>query len=1168
MNLHWIRAIAAAAIVPLAASNVASRAVPVSPKDVEAPRSTAIFEQNVGQFDAGVRYAALSSRGHGVAITEHGGLRLAVRGAGERKDATARIDITPRGGHPSRVQSLESLSTKVHRFIGSDPAKWQRNIPTAGRVRVPQVYDGVDLEYYGTEREIEYDFIVAPHADPSVIALHVDGATVRRDQSGDLILETPAGDVRQRAPVAYQDIDGERRTVPVTYRVSGSEVGFDVGDYDRARPLVVDPILVVSTFYGTGFYEYGVAVSHGPDGLYVAGSVTRLTAAHEDAFVAKYSVDGRTLEFVTYYGGDRPEAPPMNATETPAAIAVDHDGVIYVAGNTGSENLPIAGSAVQTTLLSPLDGFLFRLSPDGSSLLLSTYLGSTGLDALVDMVLGEDIYIAGVAYTEFNGFPIPMASGPGPGWLVRLTREGTPIAARRVDSVPRAIAVGDDGAVIVAGVGGSATPGAFQTTPGDSFCFAGRNSRPCADGNVARFRPDLSLEWATFLREASPQTNYAQDVIDDVAIDHSGAVYVVGQTSSATFPVTPGAYQATCGFCGQIGTGNAFVTKLNATGSGLVFSTFLGGTREAYARSVAVDRSGDVFVTGFTRGSDFPAVGPQLPAAAPPADAPPNAFVTLLNAAGTSAIYSSRFGGSSGEMGYGLALSRFGTVTITGWTGSADFPVVDAVQPTLGGGLDAFVSIISVPRVVTRLESPIDGETTRAASVTLRGFAADTRAVGGAGIDGVHVYAYPSAGGPPTFLGLATYGESRPDVADALGDDFVATGFSLTTTLSPDEYLFVAYAHSSVTGEFGYPASARVRAVAGAQLDLQTPPPGDSNQSVTVSGTAVDLSAPTGTGIDTIHVWAYPNPGSGTAPRFLGVAEYGLERPELELAYGARFRNAGFSLETRLDPGPWLVVAYGHSTVSQTFSVYKTVAINVRAGQSEIHFETPTGPVVYSGFQINGWARDANALVGGGWDAVHVWAYPNPGSGTPPVFLGANTTPYGRLDIAATHGAQALMSGFALRTAPLPAGNYLVVLFARSTVTRQFDAQTSRLLEVREATEPVMQLDSPVNGATVGHLFGVSGYAFDPRAATGNGVDGIHVWLYPNWGSGAPPQFLGLAAYTWDSPQVGTSFGLNFSKTAFNMPVEVASGTHLIAVFAHSSVTGQFAVKTAFVTRP
>ena len=251
-----------------------------------------------------------------------------------------------------------------------------------------------------------------------------------------------------------------------------------------------------------------------------------------------------------------------------------------------------------------------------------------------------------------------------------------------------------------------------------------------------------------------------------------------------------------------------------------------------------------MFVTGDAYSLDFPAAGPQLPS---DTEFGHGAFITLLNSTGTAPLYSSRFGGSGGDVALGLSLSRFGTVAVVGTTNSINFPTIDAVQPALAGLTDAFISIISAPRIVTRLESPAGGGATRAASVTLRGWAADTRAVGGTGIDGIHIYAYQNGAGAPLFLGLATAGEQRDDVAAALGADFATSGFSLTTTVPPGDYLFVAFAHSNVTGAFGDPAIVRARAEAGAQLDLESTVPGPSNQSFVVSeqrSTTMPLQAP------------------------------------------------------------------------------------------------------------------------------------------------------------------------------------------------------------------------------------------------------------------------------------------------------------------------------------
>jgi hypothetical protein len=1144
---------------------------------VDDPRrlaSTAIFEQNVGQFAGDIKFAASGQSRRPVAVTERGGLQVLVASDTNARSA-ARIDIDPVDSRPApAIQAVDALPFKVHRFHGSNPALWKQNIPTSSRVRVEELYTGIDLEYYGTEREIEYDFILSPGANPDLIRLNIAGAEVRRDEYGGLIYRTPAGDLRQRPAVAYQYVAGERRLVPAEYRIAGAAIGFSLGEYDRSLPLVIDPILVVSTFRGGSRADSGRAVAFGSDGLYVAGIADRgfvdagnVDHSDLDTFVAKYSIDGRTLNFVTYYGGSQ-AGPALEKTDEPVAIAVDLDGMMYVAGNTRTIDLPIAGSAMQTTLSNMTSGFLFRLSADGSSLLLSTYLGAGPQQrpVVTDMALAGDLYLVG--QSSLGGVSVP--AGPGDGWLLRMTRGGVPVAGRRVGGEPAAVAVASNGAVIVAGTEGWATPGAFQTTHGNSTCSDSfRTSRACRDANVARFSAEsFTLEWATFLRETMVQPSHAEEKIGDVAIDVTGAVYVSGWTLSASFPITPGAYQPACGFCnpntpttGSAGTG--FVTKLNSTGSALEFSTFLGASSDSSQSTLVVDRAGHVFVAGT---GIVPAVGPPMPGASTG-----TAFVVQLNATGTSALYSSRFGGTSGfDVPRGLALSPFGSVAITGATQSSDFPEVDAVQPTYGGAGDGFVSLISVPRIVTVLESPVHGGTTRASAMTLRGFAADTRAVGNSGIDGVHLYAYPNGGGTPLFLGLAMTSESRPDVAAALGADFAMSGFSLTTTLAPGDYLFVAYAHSDVTGTFGDPAKAGARALAGAQLDLLTPTPGPSNQGFEVSGTAVDLSAPSGTGIDTVHVWAYPNPGSGAPARFLGVANYGEPRPELDVAYGARFRNSGFSLDATLEPGLWLVVAYGRSTVSQTFSVHDTVAITVAASQPEIHFEAPLGPVVYSGFQINGWARDARSLSGGGFDAIHAWAYPNPGSGAAPVFLGATTTAHGRPDVANTHGLQFLLTGFVIRTAPLTAGTYLVVVFARSTVSGRFEVNQSRMLEVRVATEAVLQLETPTNGSVVGPLIGATGYAFDPRSVGHLGVDGVHVWLYPNWGSGQAPVFVGLAFQGLDAPDIGSMFGLNFSKTRFGLSINLPGGAgsqHLIAVFAHSIVTGEYTVRTAIVTR-
>jgi hypothetical protein len=1162
------------------------------------PHSALVFEENRGQFDPAIRYAARGAKSSAY-ITTTGSLWIGAAPSAISERA-ALIKIEPvHGRREPQLVALEDQIARVHVFHGTDPARWVRDIPTFGRIRIPGLYEGVDVEYYLSAQHLEYDFVIAPGHDPATIRLRVDGASVTRDDTGELVLDTTAGQIRQRRPVAYQDSRVGRQQVTVDYDVSGREVGFLVGAYDRARPLVIDPVLLASTYLGGSNVDSERDVVFGSDGLYVTGETSSSDfptsgslqpfRASSDVFVVKYSTDGRTLLFATYYGGGQTRPTGGESRDEPRGIAIDDQNAVYVVGTTLSTDLPIAGAALQRTLTSPTstassdsDGFLFKLAADGSALLLSTYLGSGTVDVVTDVAVATDVYITGTTSSAYNAFSFPLLTSSGPGFVLRLTRDGQPLAGRLVPGEPQAIAVGPDGSPFIAGTTsapGLATAGAFQTTPGNSSCSYGfHTSRACEDGFVTHLAADLSsISWATYIRETSVQTTHAFEIVSGIAVDAQGAVYITGQTQSEGFPVTPGAYQTTCLYCNQpttlTGPGTAFVSKLNAAGSALLFSTFLGGSLGSVGMSLALDPTGAVFVTGVTSSSDFPESGSPLPSGGPNPVGRQRAFISLLNPAGNALLYSSKFGGTSSDLGGATALSRYGSVAVAGRTASTDFPVVSAVQATYGGGgLDAFLALVSVPRVVTVLDAPPDGATTRAASVTLRGWAVDTRASAGPGIDGVHVYAYPNGGaGPPMFLGLATLGESRADVAGALGSNFSQAGFSLTTTLAQDEYLFVAYAHSSVTAEFGTPAVARARAETGAHLKLDSPAPGAAPEVLTVSGYAVDLDAPTGTGVDTVHVWAYPNPGSGQAPRFLGVATYGAARPQLAIAYGARFGPSGFTLSASLAPGPWLVVAHGHSTVTTAFSVQDTSLITVRASAPEIHFEAPIGPAVYQGFHISGWAIDPNSPGGSGIDAVHAWAYPNPGSGQPAVFLGATTTALPRRDIAVANGLQFFMSGFDIRTALVPAGQYLVVVFARSAVTGRFDVYQTRSLEVRAANDAVLEIETPLNAWAVPGVVNLQGFAFDPRASDGLGVDGIHVWVYPNWGSGASPYFAGLAYYGQEQrPELGQAYGTNYATSGFSsgIALPVGSGTHLIAVFAHSTVTGAFTSRTVLVTVP
>jgi hypothetical protein len=303
--------------------------------------------------------------------------------------------------------------------------------------------------------------------------------------------------------------------------------------------------------------------------------------------------------------------------------------------------------------------------------------------------------------------------------------------------------------------------------------------------------------------------------------------------------------------------------------------------------------------------------------------------------------------------------------------------------------------------------------------------------------------------------------------------------------------------------------------------------------------------------MDAVHVYAYPTVGG--APIFLGAAAVGDPRPDVAALFGAAFQPSGFHLTAAgVAPGSYLVVAYAHSTVTNTFAIVKTAAIAVRAG-AQMAIDSPLNGTVTQPSTLVGWAIDLGASAGTGVDAIHVYAYPNPGSGAAPIFLGFAHYGETRTDIGQRFGAAFTASGFSIPIAGLPAGTYQLVAYAHSIITNSFDA---RGVIVTIARGERMSLDVPAPGPTAGGAFTIAGWAFDAAAASGTGVDAIHVWAYP--ASGAPV-FLGVAAYGGARPDVAAVFGSRFQNSGFGLNVTgIAPGAYTLVVYAHSTVSGTF----------
>jgi beta-propeller repeat-containing protein len=535
----------------------------------------------------------------------------------------------------SRVAGLEELPGKANYFIGSDPAKWRTNVPTYAKVQYRDVYPGIDLVYYGNQRQLEYDFVVRRGADPTRIVLGFQGADkVEVDVQGDLVLHTAAGPIRQQKPVIYQEVGGVRKEIPGGYVLKGKhQVGFKVARYDARQPLVIDPVLFYSTFLGGSGEDSSPAIAVDAAGnAYVTGrtfspdfptTAGAFQASFGDgsfhAFVTKLNSSGSALVYSTYLGG--------SGADAGSGIAVDTSGQAFVTGNTNSSNFPTTTTAFQTTYGGGgcCDAFVTQLNAAGSGLVYSTYLGGSGDD-------------------EGNAIAVDPAGNAYVSGLTDSTNLPT-------------------------------TAGAFQTTHAGGF-----------DAFVTKLDPaGASLVYSTYLGGGGSDGGSS----NGIAADASGNAYVTGTTDSTDFPTTMGAFQTTYGG----GISDAFVTKLDPAGAALVYSTYLGRSGEDWGSAIAVEAAGNAYLTGGTFSPDFPTTMGAFQTIY--GGGISDGFVTKLNSSGSALVYSTYLGGSGGDAGFGIAVDTAGKAFVAGNTNSSNFPTtMTAFQRTYGGGgcCDAFVT--------------------------------------------------------------------------------------------------------------------------------------------------------------------------------------------------------------------------------------------------------------------------------------------------------------------------------------------------------------------------------------------------------------------------------------------------------------------------------------------
>ena len=664
------------------------------------------FEANRGQADSRVKFLS-RGRGYGLFLTSTEAILSLSEGDTGTHPAVLRMSLVGANKRPNAL-ALEELPGKANYFVGSDPAKWRSGVPTYARVKYENVYLGIDLVYYGRGGQLEYDFVVAPGADPGKIGLTFSGADrIHLDADGDLVVESAGSHVRLRRPVVYQEVDGARREVAGRFVLgSRGRVGFQVAAYDPAKTLTIDPVLVYSTYLGGSLSEFGYGIAVDSVGnAYVtgntgsanfpttAGTFDASLGGDADAFVTKLNASGTALVYSTYIGG--------SGSDGARGIAIDSSGSAYITGQTTSSDFPTTPGALSTVKGGVTTSFVTKLSPDGSSLAYSTYLGGNyyELPGAIAVDASGSAYVTGKTYsadypTTPGAFQTVAAGAPDntdEAYVTKLSPDGSALVystylggATDAESGV-AIAVDSAGNAFVAGGTLSSdfptTPGAFQTT-----------ERSRGDGFLTKLNADGSaLVYSTYLGGSD------YDFPLGITIDPAGNAYLVGTTLSMDFPTTPGAFRAAFA-----GASDAFVTKVNPDGTGLIFSTYLGGAATDSGYGIGVDGSGNVVVAGYTGSSNFPTTPGAISAVfkGGPSSGPYDAFLSKLDATGSALLYSTYLGGSGTEYLYALALDAAGSAYLTGFTSSTDFPTTpgafDRTLDTTSQSYDVFVTKVSL----------------------------------------------------------------------------------------------------------------------------------------------------------------------------------------------------------------------------------------------------------------------------------------------------------------------------------------------------------------------------------------------------------------------------------------------------------------------------------------
>jgi len=653
------------------------------------------FETNQGQWNPEVRYLARSGGGK-VALTDHGpSLRLP--GAG-------RMDLVLEGAAPPRIQPLEPLAARTDYFVG-DRSAWHTGITSYARVRYAQVYRGIDVIYYGNQGRLEYDFVLAPGADAASIRMRFRGADrLRVTADGDLEVQAGGATIIEKRP----DVRQGAAMISGRYVLLARDLAaFRVGPYDRSRPLVIDPVLLYSTYMGGTADDQVNAIKLGANGLlyvtgstnnsdmpYVNGAYSNVVVGATNIFLAildTTAAGGYRPTYFSYIGGDR--------IDIPLAMVLDAQGDVYLTGTTTSPSFPMVGNSILTTNGSSLtEAFVLELNPalyGEISLLYTTFLGGTQGNTsgnAIDLDQAGDIFVVGT--TLAGDFPVTGNAYQTSLWggqdtfLIEInTSITTPVYSTflggELDDDGRGVAVAPNGLVYIA-----------ASTESTEFPMAGYSYQGSLAGNydlvIAVIDPTQfgieSLIYATYFGGSDTEE------VRGMAVDRNGSLLLTGYTLSSDFPVTPDAAQLKYG-----GNGDIFAAVVNPFDPRfLLYSTYLGGSDCDVGYAIGADAENNIYVTGYTLSKDLP-VTSNAPLPVWPQGVDIVAAKVIPHVSGFSGFgYVTYFGGPSINSGQTLAVAPDGTLYVAGFTGGVLTTTSNAVQGSYGGGTkDGFLFVLS-----------------------------------------------------------------------------------------------------------------------------------------------------------------------------------------------------------------------------------------------------------------------------------------------------------------------------------------------------------------------------------------------------------------------------------------------------------------------------------------